>query len=887
MVGCSRSGFWSGLKLFDDEPKRNAGRSDPCRQRNVAETLARLIREAIDARKGRDRATCIGLFGGFGQGKSSILLQAIADLKERPPTSLRTPFRYHFFDTAHFKNEVLEFEFDRIVGRWSIYSLLRKAVVIFILLSLAVASVVAVVSWPISVLLAADFTDTYAVTFKSGGVATIFGVLGWLSVKAFWTTTAPTAGWVLRDAERKSNMIGAWRPGELRDYFRCPTVLIVDNLDRATVQQQRALLRSIRKHSEQLRLPVIVSMDEVGLLQSDPDPESPAELLRKTIHVECRLPLRVPEDIVTIIHEISNEGAKLNAMNPARTIFQNDHIVADWVRLFCLLSEMSPRRVKRFLNDLLLLSRQLGVEAPDDIAALSRLLGLLDIMPALRRMDERLIEGIAGNDWGRLDAILTDAGIKPSDELRRFFELTRHMQPRYSFWRELAGSLADIGKTPSDWRQVHETFDALTAVGQGFVAGPGLLRRSLPKRGQGDHGHSIRNLGDEELPEEITTRPFTVGPHDPLFVMEATLAHLAEPRARLNIYKYCQFEFNRAAAKHLDDSWSQRFRHLLRLWLGDGEVLALLSPEERHSLLSVAYQTEGCAPLLLLVPGPLVSVENRAMLAANTKLLEARDLPFLRVWLADLGNSGNRWDRVFMGKIGTRLNIGLVEQAWPSLDLGENWEQDLRRHFTALGNLTLAGIALTPPQIAEDLFFRGGLKRILRSTKCFLRFLDAAQLLLPEGIRGSASQVGVNKMAWALESAVGTHVTYFDVIFRSGNPYIGEFLSIIGDAMKATSATAVRQYAPVWWAFLFLACKFRDEAFIRIWIKSCVGRLDCPYPDLVERLIRQESNPLWSVLDVGAVRSVFAGACSGYERWPGGPMPEIRLLMSDQIATMQ
>ena len=47
-----------------------------------------------------------------------------------------------------------------------------------------------------------------------------------------------------------------------------PRVVIVDDLDRAKVEQQRAFLRAILRFSRQMKFAVVVCMDEAAILAS-------------------------------------------------------------------------------------------------------------------------------------------------------------------------------------------------------------------------------------------------------------------------------------------------------------------------------------------------------------------------------------------------------------------------------------------------------------------------------------------------------------------------------------------------------------------------------------------------------------------------------------------
>ena len=108
------------------------------------------------------------------------------------------------------------------------------------------------------------------------------------------------------------------------------SVVIVDDLDRAKVEQQRAFLRAILRFSRQMKFAVVVCMDEAAILASKPDPEAPEELLRKTIQLELHLPDRNREDLIFLVANLCNAAA---ARNPGwRTLLRHPQWIGDLVR---------------------------------------------------------------------------------------------------------------------------------------------------------------------------------------------------------------------------------------------------------------------------------------------------------------------------------------------------------------------------------------------------------------------------------------------------------------------------------------------------------------------------------------------------------------------------
>ena len=85
------------LLLFDDLPKDEIdAESDPCRLHQTATVLESLLRKAL--KQGDNR--CVGLFGGLGQGKSTVLKTVARRIGE-----MNAPkgFSWHLFNTADHK----------------------------------------------------------------------------------------------------------------------------------------------------------------------------------------------------------------------------------------------------------------------------------------------------------------------------------------------------------------------------------------------------------------------------------------------------------------------------------------------------------------------------------------------------------------------------------------------------------------------------------------------------------------------------------------------------------------------------------------------------------------------------------------------------------------
>ena len=380
---------WEGLHLFDDLPKGrplqsdvSEGKvhdSDPCRLHPIVEVICSHIRTALQSPPTvSEQQLRIGLFGGLGQGKTSAILQVVEQLRHERLISRfchrrkRKP-RFASFDAADYKADLLEFEFDRLVGRWFLGLHLGKLGAIFA----SITMIIALLCYPLAALLSLlTGKSMWEIYITSVAVSIILPILAKFST----VIVRNLKGWSLvhywlRDIERRLNLHDSlWYGNHL---VFPPDVLVVDNLDRASVKQQRAILRSIHKYSDRLRLPIVVIMDETELLHSKPyDAEAPEELLRKVIQVECRIPIRMGDDAARLVKALTSEGIENNKGNLAALLLSDARLQGDWTRIFSLLPGLSPRRIKRFLNDILSSCQEIDLSHPDDVAALTRLYAL-------------------------------------------------------------------------------------------------------------------------------------------------------------------------------------------------------------------------------------------------------------------------------------------------------------------------------------------------------------------------------------------------------------------------------------------------------------------------------------------------------------------------------
>jgi hypothetical protein len=850
-----------GLTLFDDLPKSklvtdpHAVSKDPLRLEPIVSILHSHLRIALLALKNRDVENTepqlrLGLFGGLGQGKTSAVTLALKRLRQESLIPRQWPLwgnrkpRYASFDAAQYKPDLLEFEFDRLVGRWYLGLHLGRIV-------LALASILILVGG-FCARYDASFSANFGVSLLGIYTTTIATIVTWSFLKkivAFLKN--PLHRWSLwiyfrRDMERQMNL-GAYVRDvteSFRPLFFPPDVLLVDNLDRANVQQQRAILRAVRKHSEQIQLPIVVVMDETELLHAKPyDAEAPEELLRKVIQVECRMPIRMGNDAALLVMTLANEGRENNKSDPASLLLDDARLQGDWTRVFSLLPRLGPRHIKRFLNDLLSARAELNITHPDDLSALTRLYALFALAPDLRRSGEDVVYALAANSkksFATLKQCIPD-DLLPG--IHKFLELTRHMQPKDGNWRRLVAKLTrgkDVGLSDN----LDRLSEHLRAVGKGFADSTGQIIGKEDKASD----------DAEKIIFASANQWYRQWP-----VVEATLA----------------------AAKTREERWRMLIRWqitlqgeeippeanflLFRVWLADADVLDLMSPDERQKLFDDVYQrgkqkfgklTLDYRTLFLLVPGQYLHFLDRVTLASTPDLFERRDVHSLGPWLS----AGDRDAALLRQKPRfpphTSEITGLVNDVWPPFMqetqaiTEDGCRVELEWQLTAVQLLHQRDIRVRPNSLQRSFFERGWLNRHVA--------------LIPEllGLLRNLLLAPVTEQPEASLFLPGARVHVFDSLLLDNKKLLGPFL----DALASCDLRQVQDIQS-WWTGLLIGLYQGNQQICSLWGADILDkRLACHDVRLLEYFAREENALLWQdgILQRDAVLMLFQNALNAF-----------------------
>lgn len=659
----------------------------------------------------------IGLFGGLGQGKSTVLGLCLANIeaKWRASGAWRTSIQDFFcgppvvtFDISHFKADDLEWRFLTAILWKRIRRNMTRIWLLpgFLLLLCCWGATLVYSGWSFHGCVEAGWSECLAwIQGASPGTwDRMIGVFALSTLAAMVTMyyrlrkLSPTHGLFVtgRDWFMHALATSTWA---------LPKIVLVDDLDRARVEQQRAFLRAMLRFSRQMRFAVVVCLDETELLEAPPAPESPEELLRKVIQFELRLPDRGREDAVALVLAVCSQLAETNPQ---------------WVRLLhhpawltglvrCLLLStapggVSPRLVKHLVNDVVLRAEQSHVTDVLDCCALLRLDGLQRLAPGLRRHNLALLAALECNRDEAFQAALELAAVPAARQgaARRFFQRTRMLQPASpdGWFRLVGGVEPESAETREeetrdedaneDWEPLaprsHDFFRLFLAaveyLGAGYPASldlvPGTRQPGVKGYQFSIPGGDLVHFRQSDLPAAFALAGRAELARQCWMLWVAALAG-AEPLARLRIYGAAEAWQTEMAspdgtAPSLDDL-------LLRERLADSEVWRLLDDTERRRLMGLGTvgPTVQVRDLLLCDLRP---EDGREALEALCKAKGNRDFRLAGFWLASvrMSRGAARQGRIFPSDA-----ADVVAQAWPPLQPGEKgWPAALHQAADAL-----------------------------------------------------------------------------------------------------------------------------------------------------------------------------------------------------------
>ncbi|MDD2662013.1 MAG: P-loop NTPase fold protein, partial [Methylococcales bacterium] len=536
-----------------------------------------------DYKKPNNPAIRIGLFGGLGQGKTSALMQATNDLNKPRPCyqfwkSENCPVRSYWFDAAHYKADELEYEFDRIFSSWGMWDRSSLIYGVGFLLFLQIIIEFVIASF-------ADSKIAIIVVLRFLPLGLVVATLGFRFLH-FW----------LRDLERGKAFVN--QNGALTRLFCRPDIFIVDNLDRANINQQVAILRALYKHSQALSTAFIICMDESSLLQSAITPEHPAKLLRKVINVELRLPARLPQDAPVLCQAILSKSLE---RNPKLSILDDPVFAGDFATLVSLLPEFSPRIAKRILNDALVDAQKANLlNYAEDCGALLRLHMLYAAFPGLQQASLLLIQILEckeEQEQKRLIAVLSEESKYEQNKLLRLINASHYVQPLAGNWKRLIGVHSH-----------HQTTGGATIL---IKDSPSIENQKMAQGLWESLNAILHGYGETELwkwyedycKNSTEFLPVVIWP-----MLVVMLAHSEQVEARLRLLRYYQKILTVYESKLSDNKRHAHLHYaLLRYWLADHQAFLSLSEQERTDLVANIGTLNDDRKVYLL---PIIDPEN-------------------------------------------------------------------------------------------------------------------------------------------------------------------------------------------------------------------------------------------------------------------------------------
>lgn len=408
----------------------------------------------------------IALHGGLGQGKSTVLNAVIAKVKCLRVRSSVLDWPSWFSSGASRQPDLALLDVSLLkpdhLDRWLLSTLLMPRIFYGLLRLLATLLILGWFLWW---------------GFTSEGMEDAF----WLACT--WTLTLVSALLVFGPFTKAVGKVkGDWESGYLERAVYglaqmldvLPDLICVDDLDRASLDQQRAVLRALARHGRAMRRVVVVCFDESELLGAEPSPEAPEELLRKLIQLTIRVPARTREDAALLAISATRQWAGHNRASWPRLVplVQSPRFVGALARAMLVTQSVGPRRGKGLLAETMMAAQQRGVDGTatqhaDDLCALLLVTALNQAAPQVMRNTEAMLAVLERSNEKSLDtwlALPESAHLKAwfdkkppqAMHLRRLVALADAHLPAHSGWRGLlamqsrsATPITSLGTTPS------------------------------------------------------------------------------------------------------------------------------------------------------------------------------------------------------------------------------------------------------------------------------------------------------------------------------------------------------------------------------------------------------------------------------------------------------
>lgn len=424
----------AGTSLLDDSAKSEPRIDDLFEQGKISSELQSVLFNFLTRKGSMKEGLLIALNGRHGQGKSAVLQNATEalDWKLLRGSTKLFPVRVSRFNCSDYSSEDLRNNFDYFLESARGWPLFFPLIFLCILLSIAAI--------PITLILWALGGDTNLSTGAQQAIAVASGAL-----LTFLLMGLRPSRILMRDIWRNIRVgRSLWEVCLLvcDRIFVSSDILIIDDLDRAEPDQQKALLQSLMRHRGDFKSAVIVAFDDAPLLKALDGKRATSDFLTKVFDVSFRLSPMNARDAALMADCFANSICQINPHCSIARVFLEPMIIGDLARVFMLHGNASARFAKKLVNNVYVAARVGGFGRASDISALIRLHGVFQYIPAL----ETELDNVAGSLLGASDSdILSFVRARFGEELpevygkklERFLHFTSHMQPSNIGWLRL------------------------------------------------------------------------------------------------------------------------------------------------------------------------------------------------------------------------------------------------------------------------------------------------------------------------------------------------------------------------------------------------------------------------------------------------------------------
>ena len=732
-----------GWKLFTDAPVANIGDADLARSSQVVRSLysqLQLAEQRVNANKNRANEhksynyARFALCGGLGQGKSSAILQLCKLLKQDIKiTDLNDGNDQAWicqpFDVSQYRHLELEYSFDDFIHSFFLLRLLwRLTPLLLVCLTIAAPQLYLDIFFTQLSEDEQNIQSAWAEYLAQWPGYLLAGlVLLWNSPKILGNISR-----ICLSSARQGFFQGlanqSWH-NALTNYFQYfwqqilaafkPRLIIIDNLDRASIQQQRSLLRGLYKNQQLLHFHVLLVLDENSLMLAANDPESPQELLRKVTDAQFRLPARSPETLVWQVLNLCHEAAEKNS---EAKFFQQPIFCCDLLLLLSWLPNPGPRLIKQLLNNLLTYSE--GNLTTLDASALLKICAIDLLAPGLRLRPGLLLELLNSTVSTELETILVEC--EQNTELKRGIDwprlrglLTNTMSLRPQSdggnWGNLIAAFLTKrngnNQTGNDLLSLPATLgigDIINAINKRTLIELRLGLQLLQAiTGGRSYKESLSALATATKSESAPPSDKTSQPISALIVLNLFASkrrHLSNEQRWLFYNTYIHI-----INGYVDDKCKEYMLFLLyRCWCHDEQVIKKFPDDnvQKQFFESVFTGKEWHSYMLMLIPSDIISTKQHIEIIP--KINVERNEIYLSRWWENVEEKKSEQHSDLTLNISSLHDVTYLESVWPAnFDHASKSQclESLHLHISWLQQIVVHGVW---PASLERLLFENG-----------------------------------------------------------------------------------------------------------------------------------------------------------------------------------